>query len=162
MSLKIDGRPGIEGLTDKHIEIIGKILAANLPASSKICIKRCDIYNKLKEVCEINMELYRFERELSEALNEGRLPEYGTKPGKGGGVCRIDSNVKKNAVIVDGKAFICTKVDAINLIKKVLGGTENDEGTVQVGNKKYVLPKTIHTERLLQALLSFLHNKGNK
>jgi len=149
-----------EGLTENHIKLIKDILKESCVGAA--CIKRCEVYEKLKELTAVDMELYRFEREITVALRDGRITGYETKPGRFGGICRAGAFKKiHHHVLIGDRAVHVGHLDIQGLIERVLGGKENDQGNIRLGGKQYLLPKTIHAERLLEALLNFL-NKGNK
>lgn len=144
-----------ENLDDIHIAEVKAILEQRCVERS--CVKRLDVFEELKvRLPEMKMEPYRFEKQISEALKDGRIEGYTTRPGKNGGICKDDAFGRKEFITIGNKSFEAPRINIEYLIERILGGKEDEAGNVRFRDKSYTLPKTIHAERLLEALIGFL------
>lgn len=147
-----------ENFSSSQIETIQKILDASCVGA--VCISRASIFEEAKKHVEINMELYRFEQAITNAIREKKIKGYETKAGRNGGICKkgVFSNKEKKVVkhccniTIENKTLKVSMAElaAIQLIEACNGKpAEKGDVNIFVNNLGYKIPDTLSTKDFL-------------
>lgn len=73
---------------EEHIETVQSIL--NQLCKAGVTVKKSKVFDEFSARVKTDIELYRFERELSKLVRDGKFPGYEIKVGRYGGIARTD------------------------------------------------------------------------
>ncbi len=88
-------------ITDDHLPILISILQDSCQ-EGKI-IPRSVLFNKFEELTKSGIEIYKFKKSLSFFIKNGTISGYEIKPGRNGGVYKIQPTERVSITCSSGK-----------------------------------------------------------